>query len=185
MATRAGGVEAKLGRAACHAGRAGQGTEAQRGLRGLRPRVQAGRVLHLIKLAVGVRDVAHLRELQARRAREEPPLRHQTRMFPRRAAEITGAGGSIFWVIAGFVQVRQRILEVREEAWDDGTSCAGLILDPALVPVTARATKPFQGWRYLAAEAAPADARDIAAATRGLEALPPRMRQALRELGRL
>lgn len=141
-------------------------------------------VLHLIKLAVGVKDVAHLREIQARRARTEPPLRHQTRMVPRRAAEITDAGGSLFWVIAGFVQVRQRILEVREEAWDDGTACAGLVLDPALVPVAARPVKPFQGWRYLAPEAAPEDVRDTAAA-RGVEALPPRLRQELRELGLL
>jgi hypothetical protein len=148
--------------------------------------VHARRVLHLIKLAVGVKDVAHLGTLQARRAKADPPLRHQTRMMPRRAAEIAGeAGGSLYWVIAGFVQVRQRILEVREEAWDDGTACAGLVLDPTLVPVAARPVKPFQGWRYLAAEAAPEDVRSPEAAACGLEALPPRLRQELRALGLL
>jgi len=155
-------------------------------LRGLGPAVHAGGVLHLIKLAVGVKDVGHLRELQARRATLDPPLRHQTRMLPRRGAEIAGAaGGSIYWVIAGFVQVRQRILEIREESWDDGSACAGLVLDPALVPVAARPVKPFQGWRYLAADAAPEDVRAGAAGARGVEALPPRLRQELRALGLL
>ncbi len=138
-------------------------------------------MLHLIKLSVGVKDIAHLREIQARRAKTEPPLRHQTRMFPKRAAEIE-AGGSIYWVIAGFVQVRQRILEVREEQWDDGTSCAGLVLDPALVQVQARPVKPFQGWRYLAAEAAPEDVATGRVETRGLDALPPKLRRELAEL---
>jgi hypothetical protein len=140
--------------------------------------------LHLIKLAVGVKDTGHLRELQARRAKTDPPLRHQTRMMPKRAAEIA-EGGSIFWVIAGFVQVRQRIVEIREEAWDDGTACAGLVLDPALTPVAARPVKPFQGWRYLAADAAPVDVAETDAGTEGLEALPAKLRQELRALGLL
>jgi hypothetical protein len=138
-------------------------------------------MLHLIKLSVGVKDIAHLREVQARRARAEPPLRHQTRSFPKRAAEIED-GGSIYWVIAGFVQVRQRILEIREEAWDDGTSCAGLVLDPEVVQVEARPMKPFQGWRYLAPEAAPADLPAGRAESQGLEALPPKLRQELAAL---
>jgi hypothetical protein len=152
--------------------------------RGARP-VHAGPVaLHLIKLSVGPKDVAQLRAIQARRASSDPPLRHQTRMFPKRAAEITGGGGSIYWVVGGFVQVRQRILEVREEAWDDGTACAGLVLDPTLVPVAARPVKPFQGWRYLAADAAPPDVAEGTAA-RGVEALPTKLRHELRSLGLL
>ena len=31
------------------------------------------------------------------------------------------------------------------------------VLDPPLVPLHGRPTTPFQGWRYLAADAAPAD----------------------------
>ncbi len=139
--------------------------------------------LHLIKLAVGPKDVAELAANQARRAVAEPPLRHQTRMKPKRAAEILD-GGSIYWVVAGWLQVRQRIIDIREEAWDDGTSCAGLVLDPELVPVAARAQKPFQGWRYLAPEAAPPDLAAMSAAE-GLEALPAKLRQELRALGLL
>ncbi len=140
-------------------------------------------MLHLIKLSVGPKDVAQLREIQARRAVADPPLRHQTRMFPKRAAEIL-AGGSIYWVVAGFLQVRQRILEIREEAWDDGTTCAGLVLDPELVPVAARPVKPFQGWRYLEPTAAPPDVAEAAVAE-GVEALPARLREELRALGLL
>ena len=98
-------------------------------------------MLHLAKLAVGVRDIAHLRDLQAARAAARPPLRHQTRSFPRRTAEITG-GGSIYWVIRGAMVVRQRVLAVVEDQWDDSTRCAGLVLHPELVPVAGRVTRP-------------------------------------------
>ena len=141
-----------------------------------------GPVLHLIKLSVGPKDVAQLAAGQARRITDDPPLRHQTRMAPKRAAEII-AGGSIYWVVGGFVQVRQRITDIRPATWDDGTACAALILDLTLVPVEARAMKPFQGWRYLAPEAAPPDLRVSATPTRGLEALPPKLRRELKELG--
>ncbi len=138
--------------------------------------------LHLIKLSVGPKDLPSLAEIQARRAVADPPLRHQTRSFPRRAAEIL-TGGSIYWVIAGWLQARQRILDIREESWEDGTSCAGLVLDPVLVPLVARQQKPFQGWRYLAPEAAPPDLATGGPAAQGLEALPPKLRDELRALG--
>ena len=115
-----------------------------------------GGVIHLVKLAVGVRDLGHLAEIQSRRARLDPPLRHQTRSMPKRADELTD-GGSIYWVITGAILVRQKVIAVIEDRWDDGSACAGLVLDPDLVRVVARSTKPFQGWRYLAPEAAPAD----------------------------
>ncbi|WP_287758766.1 DUF1489 family protein, partial [Acidiphilium sp.] len=46
-------------------------------------------MIHLVKLAVGVKDPGHLAEIQRRRAVADPPLRHQTRSFPKRAAELT------------------------------------------------------------------------------------------------
>jgi hypothetical protein len=113
-------------------------------------------MLHMTKLAVGVRDISHLRELQADRAEHNPPLRHRTRNFPRRAAEVID-GGSIYWVIGGSMLARQRILDVIRDQWDDGSACAGLVLDPKLVPLAGRPTKPFQGWRYLPAPDAPPD----------------------------
>ncbi len=140
-------------------------------------------MLHLAKLAVGVRDIAHLAELQAERALRRPPLRHLTRNFPRRAAELLD-GGSLYWVIAGSMLVRQRLADVVEDRWEDGTRCAALVLDPALVPLLGRPTKPFQGWRYLQAADAPPD-RVAGAAAEGEANLPTTLRRELRELGLL
>jgi hypothetical protein len=137
-------------------------------------------MLNLVKLCVGVRDIAHLTALQAARRVNDPPLRHQTRMVPKRRDELL-AGGSLYWVIQGHVLVRQRLVDITDDKWDDGTSCAGLVLDPALVPVQARAMRPFQGWRYLAADAAPPDVGATGAAD-GLDALPPEMARELRAL---
>ena len=138
-------------------------------------------MLHLAKLAVGVRDVAHLRELQAERVKNRPPLRHRTRHFPRRSAEVLD-GGSIYWVVAGAMIVRQRILDIINDKHDDGSACAALVLDPALVGVAGRLMRPFQGWRYLQPEDAPPD---LARARMGIgeAALPPAMRRELRTLG--
>ncbi len=138
-------------------------------------------MLHLIKLSVGPKDVAALVALQKERLRSDPPLRAWTRMFPKRIDEITD-GGSIYWVIGGFVRVRQRILGLREEQWDDETPCAALLLDPALVPVEARPVKAFQGWRYLKPEEAPPDVATDRPAALGLESLPPKLRRDLAEL---
>jgi hypothetical protein len=138
-------------------------------------------VLNLIKLCVGVKEVAELAEWQARRTKSDPPLRHQTRMMPKRAEELAG-GGSLYWVIAGFVRVRQRIVEVREDQWDDGTACCGLVLDPELVPVEPRPQKPFQGWRYLETAAAPPDLPKGTVPAAGLEKLPPALRKELQAL---
>jgi hypothetical protein len=138
-------------------------------------------VLNLIKLSVGPKDVAALAALQALRLKEDPPLRAWTRMFPKRVEELCN-GGSIYWVIGGFIRVRQRILEIREEEWDDKTPCAALLLDPTLVAVEARQMKPFQGWRYLKPDEAPADVNQARPPTRGLEALPPKLRRDLAEL---
>lgn len=136
-----------------------------------------------MKLAVGIRDVAHLHSVQAARLASDPPLRHRTRNFPRRAAEIT-AGGSIYWVVSGAVLVRQRILDIAPDQWEDGSACAALLLDPALVPVAGRPVRAFQGWRYLEAAAAPPDLAALAPAE-GAEAMPEPMRRELRALGLL
>jgi hypothetical protein len=112
--------------------------------------------LHLIKLAAGARGLEDVRVWQATRARVDPPLRHRTRNFPRRAAELLD-GGSIYWVITRVVTVRQRLLDVLEATREDGTACTDLVLDPELVPVQGRAMRAFQGWRYLEHGDAPAD----------------------------
>lgn len=137
-------------------------------------------MLHLTKLAVGVRDTGHLRELQAARMRENPPLRHRTRNFPRRHTEVID-GGSMYWVIAGTMMARQRILDIVEDHRDDLTACTGLILDPEIVPLAGRPTRPFQGWRYLDPDDAPPDMPALDAIG-GLDSLPAAMRHELRAL---
>ena len=137
-------------------------------------------MLHLSKLAVGVRDVEHLRAFQAVRQRENPPLRHRTRSTPRRRAEVLD-GGSIYWVINGSLLARQRILDIIEDERDDRTPCTGLILDPTIVPLVGRPTRPFQGWRYLDPDDAPSDLAAMGLIP-GLESLPAAMRQELRAL---
>lgn len=129
-------------------------------------------MLHLIKLAVGIRDIAHLAALQQGHAGRDPPLRHLTRSTPRRAPEIID-GGSLYWVIAGILTVRQRITAITEDG-----EYAALVVDPALVPVEGHRTKPFQGWRYLKPEDAPADI--VPGAEPG--GLPEALKQHLRDL---
>ena len=138
-------------------------------------------MLHIIKLSVGPKDVAALRGLQAARLKREGELFHRTRVMPKRAEEVC-AGGSIYWVVAGLLRVRQRIVAIREDAEEDGTACCALVFDPTLVLVEPRPQKPFQGWRYLKPEEAPPDVAMERVPARGLEALPPRLRRELAEL---
>ena len=135
-------------------------------------------MLHLAKLAVGIRDIAHLRRAQAARIEANPSLRHYTRNVPRRATEVL-EGGSIYWVVAGAILVRQRILDIAEDRWDDGSRCAALVLDPALVQTEGQPTRAFQGWRYLEPADAPPDI-----AEHGLKpnSMPPALRSQLRAL---
>jgi hypothetical protein len=131
-------------------------------------------MIHLIKLCVGVRDIAHLAAIQAARP---APLRHQTRNTPKRAAELCD-GGSIYWVIGGAVLARQRVTGVVADVWDDGSKCCGLVLDREIVRVAARGIRAFQGWRYLEPKEAPPD---LGARGDGGD-MPEEMRRALAAL---
>jgi hypothetical protein len=77
--------------------------------------------------------------------------------------------------------VRQRVVDIIADHWDDGSACAALLFDPRLVAVAGRPTRAFQGWRYLDAAAAPPDLTATAAAA-GEEELPPALRRELRAL---
>ncbi|MDE2333141.1 MAG: DUF1489 domain-containing protein [Rhodospirillales bacterium] len=140
-------------------------------------------MLHLVKLAVGARDVADIRDWQAQRLAREGRLSHVTRNRPARAAELL-AGGSIYWVVAGSLCVRQRLLAIEPVTGEDGSAMTRLDLEATLVAVVPRAMKPFQGWRYLPAEAAPADVAKARRAA-GEARLPEAMARSLRELGLL
>ena len=71
-------------------------------------------VLHLIKLAVGVDDLAHMKMVQAARRkqrRQSPRSPHwvYTRNTPRRAEELL-QGGSLYWVVRGVIRCRQELV---------------------------------------------------------------------------
>ena len=131
--------------------------------------------LHLIKLAVGARTPDDIRAYQAA---SRQTLRHSTRNFPRRAAEILD-GGSIYWVVDRVVSVRQRITDIVQGDRAQGSKGCDLMLDPRLVRVRGRFVKPFQGWRYLAAVDAPEDEQ----AGEGTADLPAALRRDLARLG--
>jgi hypothetical protein len=137
--------------------------------------------LHLIKLAVGVEDVPHLRKLQKERRRERGRSVFYTRHLPRRSAEILD-GGCIYWVVKGYVRVRQRILQFIPVVEEDGERYTMVRYDPKLIETVWQPKRPFQGWRYLLPKDAPADRPAHAAKE---DRLPEAMAEELRSLGLL
>ena len=142
--------------------------------------------VNLLKMAVGIEDVPHLARVQQQRreaARDRgqaPVARHVTRMTPRRTEDVLD-GGSIYWVIRGFVQVRQRLVDVRPIVDREGVPRCHFVLEPKLVATVPQPCRPFQGWRYLEPKHVPAD---LAGASTGDE-LPPHIWRELAELGLL
>ena len=141
--------------------------------------------VHLIKLAVGIDSLSHLAERQRHRleasGEDQPVLRHLTRSTPRRGEDVL-AGGSIYWVIKGAIRARQLIVGIDSAVSHEGQPRCALILDRDLIPVRAQPCRPFQGWRYLEAAAAPPDA--LCGADEA-DAMPAEMAEELRELGLL
>jgi hypothetical protein len=143
--------------------------------------------LHLIKLCVGadsIEDLEHWIEFRLREKRlagEKEEQFHTTRMAPKRAEELI-AGGSLYWVIKGNVQCRQRLLEIRPFVDPEGISRCHLVLEPKVVATDWQPRRAFQGWRYLKAAEAPAD---LAPGRAGWQALPPELRRELADLGLL
>ncbi|ATU73649.1 DUF1489 family protein [Komagataeibacter rhaeticus] len=144
-------------------------------------------MLHMVKLAVGIGSIE---DLARRQSHQTPPVDDldgtdptglpwfRTRMYPRRAAEILD-GGSIYRVIGGRILCRQRITAIQPDTREDGTPCALVVMAPEIIPVSPRAMRPFQGWRYLRPEDAPPDLR---ASSHGGDVLPEALRNKLAEL---
>mgnify|MGYP000436380035 FL=1 len=139
--------------------------------------------LHLIKLCVGCDSIDDLvgwidmRMAQKRRAGEPLEHIHTTRMVPRRIAELVD-GGSLYWVIKGSVQARERIIDVRPFVDDEGIGRCQLVLEPTVVATEWQPKRPFQGWRYLEAKDAPRDLKNGAS-----DDLPPELGAELAALG--
>ena len=138
-------------------------------------------MMNLVKLSVGTESVEGLAAWQSSRAAKGPdglPC-HVTRMWPKREAEVL-AGGSIFWVIKGLIQCRQRILRLDEVTGHDGIRRCAIVLDPELHHTVQATKRPFQGWRYLKPEDSPADLPKTRAQE---QPLPPELAGALADIG--
>jgi len=141
--------------------------------------------VHIVKLCVGVDAVDDLACWQKQRLQDakreigQPLLYHATRMVPKRQSELLD-GGSIYWVIRGIIQVRQKIIGFENGQGADGRKSCLILLDPELVHVRSTPRRAFQGWRYLEAEDAPPD---IGMTLRNdITDIPPAMRRELAEL---
>ena len=142
--------------------------------------------LHLIKLCVGADSIEDLREwvsqrsLTAMAAGLEPHSVHATRMIPKRMEELLD-GGSLYWVIKGQVQARQKLLDIRSFTGGDGITRCDLVLGPEVIETSPAPKRPFQGWRYLKDEEAPRDLGGSGLA----DDMPSDLRRELAELGLL
>jgi hypothetical protein len=164
--------------------------QGQPGLQDIRPQRHEGETkavtLNLIKLSVGSLSVEDHARWQAdnrqfwRKVGDRSAVFHTTFQTPKRTTELLD-GGSLYWVIKGVIQARQRLVGFDEGQKEDGSACCLLLLDPEIVPVRPVPRRAFQGWRYLAAADAPPD---LGAGARGdIADLPVAMRRELAALG--
>ena len=139
------------------------------------------KTVNLIKLSVGTENVEGLEHWHAtKRAQTVDGLpRHVTRMWPKREAEILN-GGSIYWVIKGLIQCRQKVLRLDEVIGSDGIRRCAIVLEPKLVRTQSSLKRPFQGWRYLQVADAPPD---LPEGRSNEDVLPVELNQALAEIG--
>ena len=143
--------------------------------------------LHLLKLCVGAESIGDLegwieqrRAAKARRGQAYEHI-HTTRMTPKRVEELLD-GGSLYWVIKGQISARETLLDIRPFTDAEGIGRTDLVLSGTVVPVMPRPFRPFQGWRYLKAEDAPAD---LGRSSGAIAQMPEELRRELRDLGLL
>ncbi len=139
--------------------------------------------INLVKLSVGTETVEGLEAWQHLRRSDHPDgcSRHVTRMWPKRETEIL-LGGSMYWVIKGSIQARQRIKGFEEVIGADGIRRCAIVLEPELIRTQATLRRPFQGWRYLKLEDSPPD---LPKGRESEEPLPTELASALAEIGLL
>ena len=137
--------------------------------------------VNLVKLSVGSHTVSDLVAWQKNpRARGTDGYpRHVTRMWPKREKEIV-TGGSIYWVIKGQIQCRQKIIRLDEIIGNDGIRRCAIVLDKNLILTTIANRRAFQGWRYLNPTDSPSD---LNATRQNEDPLPPSLAGALADIG--
>ncbi len=136
--------------------------------------------LNILKLCVGADTVEDLTAWHAAHRDIWPAgtTAHVTRMWPKREAEVLD-GGSLYWVIKGVIQARQRVLRLEERQGADGILRCAMVLDAEVIRTEAAPRRPFQGWRYLDPKDSP---RDLTSRSTD-DTLPLGLAQALAEIG--
>lgn len=141
--------------------------------------------LHLIKLCVGCSSPEELaawidyRLAEMRVDGQTPEQMHTTRMVPKQVDELLD-GGSLYWVMKGNVQCRQKLLDIRPFTDTEGIQRCHLVLEPKIILTAWQPRRAFQGWRYLKPDDAPIDEN-----SNGKNQLPAELRQELADLGLL
>ena len=97
----------------------------------------------------------------------------------KREAEILN-GGSIYWVVQGVIQCRQKIVRLDEVIGSDGIRRCAIVLTPEVIRTSLAQKRPFQGWRYLQPADAPAD---LPRQRQHEEALPAGLSAELADIG--
>ena len=128
--------------------------------------------LHLTKIAYGATSLEDLHSWFQSRG-EEAFL--TTRYLPKRHEDLIG--GSLYWIYKHQIVARSPIL--RFEPAEGGKT--HIVISTRLINVQPLPRRAHQGWRYLAAEDAPADLDG--AALSGDEAMPGYLVSELAKLG--
>ena len=137
--------------------------------------------IHLVKLSVGTASIGDLQNWQSTKVAQgkDGLPRHVTRMWPKRDKELL-AGGSIYWVIKGVIQCRQKILRFDEVVRKDGIRRCAIVLEPQYTRTSPALKRPFQGWRYLKIDKTPPD---LGLHRSSDEELPPELAGELAKIG--
>ena len=142
--------------------------------------------VHIIKLVVGVSDLDEFLEVQKASIVDfegAPANAVQTRYKPKRDQEVL-AGGSLYRVIKNKIVCRQRVIGFDTyESADKGTQTL-IMVDPEVIQTYSTPRRPFQGWRYLEASAAPKD-RGIYLGDNKRDEIPEDLEESLRDAGLL
>lgn len=137
--------------------------------------------VNLLRTAVGAPNLEVLLQRQEAYSLEWPdgivgPALH-TRRWPRRVEDLL-AGGSVYWIVKGQIQARQRILAIDAVEREEGSPVCRVRMALPVIRVLPMTQRAVQGWRYLPVDKAPPDLEG----DRDSE-LPPHMVAELRSLG--
>ncbi|MGO8499473.1 DUF1489 family protein, partial [Rhizobium ruizarguesonis] len=89
---------------------------------------------------------------------------------------------SLYWVIKGQVQARQKLLDIATFQDGEGVPRCRLMLGPEVIATAVQPKRPFQGWRYYTEDDVP---RDLTRLGAGIAEMPADLRRELTDLGLL